>query len=88
MDYKKQILFSLLFALVIAIISYFLFTYIPFDCSDLSKLNDSQRLECRTAEVLGVYYWLPHTTTLFFGSVLLYWAVYGVISLVQAVLKR
>ncbi|HGO5853560.1 TPA: hypothetical protein ACK3JH_000406 [Mannheimia haemolytica] len=88
MDYKKQILFSILFALVIATISYFVFSYIPFDCSDLSKLNDSQRLECRTAEVLGVYYWLPHTTTLFFGSVILYWAGYAVISLVKAIIKR
>lgn len=88
MDYKKQILFSILFALAIAVASYFVFSHIPFDCSDFSQLNDSQKLECRTAEVLGVYYWLPHTTTLFFGSVLFYWAVYGVISLVKSQLKR
>lgn len=70
MDYKKQIAFSILFALIIAIISYFVFTYLPYDCSELSKLTDNQRLECRTAEVLGIYYWLPHTTTLFFVSIL------------------
>lgn len=88
MDYKKQILCSILFAVVIAIISYFIFSYIPFDCNDLTKLNDYKRLECRTAEVLGIYYWLPHTTTLFFGAILFYWAVYGLVSLVQSVLKR
>lgn len=88
MDYKKQILFSLLFALVIAVASYFVFSYIPFDCSDFSQLNDSQKLECRTAEVLGVYYWLPHTTTLFFSSVLFYWAIYGVAHLTKVMLKR
>lgn len=88
MNAKKQILLSILFAFVIAIISYFVFTYQPYDCSDLTKLTDYQRLDCRTEEVLGVYYWLPHTTTLFFCSILLYWAVYGVISAVKSVLKR
>lgn len=88
MDYKKQILFSLLFALAIAIASYFLFSYIPFDCSDFSQLNESQKLECRTAEVLGVYYWLPHTATLFFGSVLFYWLIYALIYLFKIILKR
>ncbi|MFA9488703.1 MULTISPECIES: hypothetical protein [unclassified Mannheimia] len=88
MDYKKQILLSILFAFIIAIISYFVFTYIPFDCSDLTKLNDYQRLECRTAEVLGIYYWLPYTATLFFCSIIFYWVIYGIITVVKSTLTR
>lgn len=88
MNYKKHILFSILFALIIAMISYFVFTYQPYDCSDLTKLTDYQRLDCRTEEVLGVYYWLPHTTQLFFGSIISYWIVYGMITAVKSVLKR
>lgn len=80
MNYKKQILFSILFALLMAVISYFVFTYLPYDCGNLTQLTDTQRLECRTLEVLGIYYWLPHTTTLFFSSILFYWIVYGVIA--------
>ncbi|QLB40114.1 MULTISPECIES: hypothetical protein [Mannheimia] len=88
MDYKKQILYSILFALFMAMISYVVFTYQPYDCSDLTKLTDYQRLDCRTEEVLGVYYWLPHTTTLFFCSILFYWAAYGLLAVMKSLLKR
>ncbi|QIW14976.1 hypothetical protein A4G20_00605 [Pasteurellaceae bacterium RH1A] len=76
MNYQKHFSLSLLLALVVGLIGYFLFGYLPFDCADYANLPAQAQLQCNSQAVLGVGFWLPYVAFFCFVSIVLYWLVY------------